>query len=187
MASRSVDDPISAFGLGVASFTNKILIGHPCTVLRRQAQIHKDAKKSHLTPFSLIPVACQLISKDGVLTLWKGSVGSGVLWAMSHLAELVIADVFSLPKTVIQDGSRERFWRHVLLKASSYLAMTPFIVSSFVETVRTGTDIDTRIFEVVFRGLDRLRFDLFGTKDSTKRINIIYLSIRLLGSTLRTF
>lgn len=44
-------------------------------------------------------------------------MGSGVLWAMSQITEIVIADIFGLPKNIISEGSRERFWRHVLLKA----------------------------------------------------------------------
>lgn len=177
-------DPLTAAAQGITSFINRILIGHPCTVLRRQCQVHNFAKKSHLTPFTLVPSVCHIITKDGIFTLWKGSVGSGVLWAMSQITEIVIADIFGLPKNIISEGSRERFWRHVLLKAGSYFVMTPFIVSSFVETVRSNTGIsteDTRILDVIVRGFDRLHFDFFGTKDSSRRFSLCYLSVPTVG------
>jgi hypothetical protein len=34
-----------------------------------------------------------------------------------QVAEVIIADVFGLPRNFVQDGSRERFYRHVILKA----------------------------------------------------------------------
>ncbi|KAI1710805.1 SLC (SoLute Carrier) like protein [Ditylenchus destructor] len=62
--SRSTDDPISVVGFGISSFANRVLIGHPCTVLRRQAQVHEYARTAHLLPFNLVPVVGQLVKKD---------------------------------------------------------------------------------------------------------------------------
>ncbi|KAH7696971.1 Protein Y40B1B.8, partial [Aphelenchoides avenae] len=58
------DDPVATFSLAVANFVNRAVIGHPCTVLRRQCQVHQFATKLHLTPFSLVPVACYVVGKD---------------------------------------------------------------------------------------------------------------------------
>lgn len=36
---------------------------------------------------------------------------------------------------------------------------------------------DTKVFDIVFRGFDRLKGDLFGSKDINRRLNIFYLSV----------
>jgi solute carrier family 25 protein 46 len=102
-------DALAALGLGFANFSNSIIIRHPCVVLRRQCQINDFAVKKHLSPISLLPVIVKLSAKDvsylfppawmcvnemntnlqGFLSLWKGAVGSGVLWAFSRVSELV--------------------------------------------------------------------------------------------------
>lgn len=46
------------------SFINRMIIGHPCMVLRRQCQVHQMAKKIHLTPFTLVPSVINIITKD---------------------------------------------------------------------------------------------------------------------------
>lgn len=48
----------------ISSLVNNVLISHPCTVLRRQCQIHQLAYRRHLTPFTLIPVIGQIVTKD---------------------------------------------------------------------------------------------------------------------------
>lgn len=114
------------------------------------------------------------------MALWKGAIGTGVLWSITKVSEIVIADVCGLPRNLIYNGSSEKFWKHVYLKASAFLVATPFIIASFVETVRSSTGFsleETKVFDVFFRGLDRLKGDLFGTKDSGRRFSIIYLSI----------
>ncbi|KAI6234441.1 Solute carrier family 25 member 46 [Aphelenchoides fujianensis] len=173
------DDPLATACVGIASLINNVLIAHPCTVLRRQCQVHQHARKQHLTPFTLVPVVAKLVAKDGVWTLWKGSIGTGVLWTIGKVTEVVIADVFGLPRTLIPNGSSEKFWRHVYLRASTFFVSTPFIVSSFVETVRSCTGFsleDTKVLEVFFRGIDRLRQDFFGPKDNSRRFSLLYLT-----------
>ncbi|KAI3413847.1 hypothetical protein GPALN_011325 [Globodera pallida] len=158
-------DPMASAALGFSNFVNGALIRHPFVVLRRQCQVHDNAGRKHLTPISLLPVLINLAGKDGVLSLWKGAVGSGVLWVVSHASEFIIAHLFNLPKSFVPDGSSERFWRHVFLKAASFFASTPFIVSSFIETVRSGASLsdDFQLFEIIHRGLERLHLDIFGS------------------------
>ncbi|KAI6179485.1 Solute carrier family 25 member 46 [Aphelenchoides besseyi] len=174
------DDALATASVGIASLINNVLIAHPCTVLRRQCQVHQHARKQHLMPFTLLPVIAKIVAKDGVWTLWKGAIGTGVLWSISKVSEVVIADVFGLPRGLIPNGSSEKFWRHVYLRASTFFVSTPFIVSSFVETVRSSTGFsieDTKVLEVFFRGVDRLRLDFFGAKDNSRRFSLVYLSI----------
>ncbi|KAI1710806.1 mitochondrial carrier protein domain-containing protein [Ditylenchus destructor] len=40
---------------------------------------------------------------------------------------------------------------------------------------RSGVEPDTNVFDVVVKGFDRLKFDLLGPRDSTKRFSVFYL------------
>uniref|UniRef100_A0AC34GJW2 Uncharacterized protein n=1 Tax=Panagrolaimus sp. ES5 TaxID=591445 RepID=A0AC34GJW2_9BILA len=51
--------------------------------------------------------------------------------------------------------------------------MTPFYISSFIETVRSGSGLkfsDSNILDVIYRGFDRVRYDLFGGIDSGRKL-----------------
>ncbi|MFH4975267.1 hypothetical protein AB6A40_001976 [Gnathostoma spinigerum] len=58
--------------------------------------------------------------------------------------------------------------------------MTPFMVSSFIETIRSeaifGSD-DIRVMDVLTNGINRLKLDFFGPRDNSKRFPLIYLAI----------
>ncbi|KAL3085059.1 hypothetical protein niasHS_010128 [Heterodera schachtii] len=170
-------DPMASAALGFSNFVNGALIRHPFVVLRRQCQVHDHATRKHLTPISLLPVVVNLAGKDGTFSLWKGAIGSGVLWVVSHASEFLIAQLFNLPKSFVPEGSSERFWRHVFLKTASFFACTPFIVSSFIETVRSGASLsdDFQLFEIIHRGLERLHLDIFGTGVEGRRRHPLFL------------
>uniref|UniRef100_F1KYZ9 Solute carrier family 25 member 46 n=1 Tax=Ascaris suum TaxID=6253 RepID=F1KYZ9_ASCSU len=173
-------DPVASVFIGLADVATKMLITHPCTVLRRQCQVHQFARCLHLTPLTLAPVVCNVITGEGVMTMWKGAIGCGVLWAMSAATEILIADIFGLPRTIVQYGSTEKFCRHIALKAGTYFAMTPFLVSSFIETVRSETGLggdDIRVMDVITNGINRLRFDFFGPRDNSKRFALLHLAV----------
>ncbi|KAK0424548.1 hypothetical protein QR680_008719 [Steinernema hermaphroditum] len=173
------EDPLATACFGLADAASRFLVAHPCMVLRRQCQVHQFANSLHLTPFTLAPVVCHIISKEGLLTLWKGVIGNGVVWGLSAVTEIVIGDVFGLPRTIVQGGSTEKFWKHVGLKAATSFAMMPFYVSSFIETVRSESGLtsdDSRVFDVLVRGVDRLRLDFLGPRDSSRRFSLIHLA-----------
>uniref|UniRef100_A0A0N5CUB3 Solute carrier family 25 member 46 n=1 Tax=Thelazia callipaeda TaxID=103827 RepID=A0A0N5CUB3_THECL len=177
-------DPLAVVTLNVTDFLTKILVTHPCTVLRRQCQVHQFAMSLHLTPFTLIPIIYKVVSSEGLRTLWKGAIGSSVLWSLSSLAEIVIADIFGFPRTYVKRGSTEKFLRHVALKtiisfSSTAIALTPFIVSSFIETIKSesGMGDEIRFMDVITNGINRLRFDFIGPKDNSKRFSLLYLSL----------
>ena len=71
-----------------------------------------------MTPFTLAPTVIHMVSKDGLLTLWKGSLGYSVLYGMTYVTEILISDVFGLPRSVVYGGSNEKFLRHIFLKTS---------------------------------------------------------------------
>ncbi|CAD5209177.1 unnamed protein product [Bursaphelenchus xylophilus] len=178
------DDPLATACLGVATVINNALITHPCTVLRRQCQVHQFARKQHLTPITLLPVVVHMVGKDGIYTLWKGSLGNGVLWALSRVTEIVIADAFGLPRYIIPNGSSQKYWRHIYLKAATFAVSTPFIVASFIETVRSSIGFgyeDARVFDVIYNGFDRVKQDLFGAVDTSRRIGVQYLIAPTMG------
>lgn len=84
--------------------------------MRRQCQVHPNARRLHLTPVTLVPVVIHMIKKDGMLTLWKGFDGYSVVYGMAYVVEIIISDVFALPKTIVYNGSSEKFLKHVALK-----------------------------------------------------------------------
>uniref|UniRef100_A0A914YZZ5 Solute carrier family 25 member 46 n=1 Tax=Panagrolaimus superbus TaxID=310955 RepID=A0A914YZZ5_9BILA len=173
------DDPLSNLALSVGNFINKVFISHPCTVIRGSCQIHQNARRLHLTPVTLVPVVIHMIKKDGILTLWKGFHGYWVVYGVGYVVEIIISDVFGLPKTVVYNGSSEKFLKHVSLKTWTAIVMTPFYISSFIETVRSGSGLkfsESNILDVIYRGFDRVRYDLFGGIDSGRKLPVIYLA-----------
>lgn len=176
---HSYEDPLEGAILGIADVVTRLAIVHPCTVLRRQCQVHQDARSLHLTPFTLVPVVCNLVANDGLLTLWKGGLGSGVLWGLSSATEVILSEVFNLPRTIVPNGSTEKFWKHVLLKAATSFVLTPFYISSFIETVRSESGgSESHVYDVIVRGIDRLRADLFGVRGpASRRISVLYLAL----------
>ncbi|PIO76770.1 hypothetical protein TELCIR_01145 [Teladorsagia circumcincta] len=99
--------------------------------------------------------------KDGILTFWKGAIGSCVVWGLSNVTEIVLADLFGLPR-------------------STFFAMTPFLISAFTETVRSEAGLGgegPNVMEVLFKGVDRLRFPIFGARDPSRRFSILHLAL----------
>ncbi|GMR53325.1 hypothetical protein PMAYCL1PPCAC_23520 [Pristionchus mayeri] len=175
------EDPLAGLLLGVSQMVTKLAIVHPCGVIRRQCQVHQNARSLHLTPFTLVPVTCNMISQHGVSTLWRGSIGSGVVWGLSSVTEVVISDLFGLPRTFVENGSTSKYWKHILLKASTYLLMTPFYISSFIETIRSGKGLvaadDNRLMEVVTKGFDRMKYLFFGPRDHSRKFSLFHLAL----------
>uniref|UniRef100_A0A0N5BWH3 Solute carrier family 25 member 46 n=1 Tax=Strongyloides papillosus TaxID=174720 RepID=A0A0N5BWH3_STREA len=157
----------------------RFLIQHPCNVIRRQCQVHQFAKSLHLQPFTLIPVICRSVSNDGLMSLWKGSTGNIYVYGMSSLVEIIVSDVFNLPHKILSNDTSRRYWRHIGMKAISFALIMPFHISSFIETVRSRAGLspgDYRFTEVLTNGIDRLKYDILGPKDNSRRFSIFYLS-----------
>lgn len=84
------------------------------------------------------------------------------------------------PKNLVPNGSAEKFWKHVYLKAATYFIATPFVIASFIETVRSSTGFnltENNVFDVFYQGAKRVKMDLFGAKDGSRRFTVFYLSL----------
>ncbi|CAD6186516.1 unnamed protein product [Caenorhabditis auriculariae] len=184
LGSNSPQDPLAGALLGLSDIITKTLISHPCAVVRRQCQVHQFARSAHITPITLVPVLCNAVAKEGIQTFWKGAIGSSVIWGLSNVTEIVIGDLFGLPRNIVTSGSSEKYWKHVILKACTYFVMTPFYVSSFIETVRSesglGSD-DNRVMDVLVKGVDRLRLFVFSGRDPSRRFSILHLAVPTVG------
>ncbi|PAV68865.1 hypothetical protein WR25_16800 [Diploscapter pachys] len=182
------DDPIVGAVISVSECVickpviTKIAISHPCAVIRRQCQVHQFARSLHITPVSLVPVIFNAVAKEGVLTFWKGAIGSSVVWCLQNVTEIVIADLIGLPRSYVVNGSTEKYWKHICLKASTFFLMTPFYVSSMIESVRSESGLsrdDNRVTDVLVKGVDRLRFSafFFSARDASRRFGILHLAL----------
>ncbi|VDN53830.1 unnamed protein product [Dracunculus medinensis] len=153
----------------------KLLITHPCTVLRRQCQVHQFARSLHVTPFTLVPVVCNMVAAEGLLSLWKGALGSNVLWALSIVSEILLADILGLPRSFVKRGSTEKFWRHIALKAYVFGSFF-YLLNNFCSETGLALE-DIKVMDVITNGINRLHFDFFGPRDNSKRFALIYLAI----------
>lgn len=88
-----------------------VLVGLLCLI-----KVHQMAQSLHLTPVTLLPVIFNLTSKEvntrvnilyqlcliqGIFTVWKGSIGSGVLWGLDNVTDMLLSDLFNLPRYVL--------------------------------------------------------------------------------------
>ncbi|CAO4363482.1 unnamed protein product [Caenorhabditis nigoni] len=177
-------DPLAGALLGLSDVITKSLISHPCSVIRRQCQVHQNAASLHLTPVTLIPVICNSVAKEGIQTFWKGALGSSVLWGLTNVTEIVLGDLLGLPRTFVMNGSTEKYWRHIVLKGVTSVVMTPFYISSFIETVRSESGIggeDNKILDVLVKGVDRMRYFVSTGRDASRKFSIIHLAVPTAG------
>ncbi|CAB3408680.1 unnamed protein product [Caenorhabditis bovis] len=180
ISGKPANDPLAGALLGLSDVITKSLISHPCAVLRRQCQVHQFANSLHLTPVTLVPVMCNAVAKEGIQTFWKGAIGSSVLWGLANVTEIVLGDLLGLPRTFVINGSSEKYYKHIILKATTFLVMTPFYVSSFIETVRSESGIgadDSRVLDVLVRGVDRMRYFFSSGRDPSKKFSILHLAL----------
>ncbi|CAI5439032.1 unnamed protein product [Caenorhabditis angaria] len=184
ISGKSNNDPLAGALLGLADVITKTVISHPCSVIRRQCQVHQFANSLHLTPVTLVPVICNSVAKEGVLTFWKGAIGTSVLWGLANVSEIVIGDLLGLPRTYVVNGSSEKYWRHIFLKATTFAVMTPFYISSFIETVRSESGIgaeENKVLDVLVKGVDRMRYLISSGRDPSKKFSVIHLAIPTTG------
>uniref|UniRef100_A0A914X5X3 Uncharacterized protein n=1 Tax=Plectus sambesii TaxID=2011161 RepID=A0A914X5X3_9BILA len=175
---NSYFDQVAAASMGIANVLTEQLLSHPCIVLRRQCQVHADARSYHQTPFTLLPIAFSLRSNQGISSLWKGVGSSIVVKGMTSIVEILIGDTLGLPRYIVDYAGWDKILQHVALKMLSFCITTPFTVAAFIESVRSDTASDrTNPWDCVTNGLARLRYDLFGPKDNSKRFSIFYLAV----------
>ncbi|XP_050506027.1 mitochondrial outer membrane protein SLC25A46-like [Diabrotica virgifera virgifera] len=144
-------------GVTFISLVAENLLSHPFVVLRRQCQVHQNAQKYHLQPFTLMPVVWRLYQHQGITSLWKG-IGSVLLVkGMSLGVDDMISKVTPWPKDISWHSSLKQFCQHTLLKCLSLATVTPFYSASFVETVQSEIASEKPgILDVFKEGIMRL-------------------------------
>ncbi|VDL58284.1 unnamed protein product [Hymenolepis diminuta] len=89
-------------GYGVNAIFTEIAFAHPFLVLRHQCQVRGRSKILHLTPLSLLPILRTYISRQGVISLWKGLSGAITVKIIRIVSENTLSEALSLPKFVLE-------------------------------------------------------------------------------------
>ncbi|XP_061172815.1 mitochondrial outer membrane protein SLC25A46-like [Saccostrea echinata] len=144
--SGSTSDQLQAatgYVIGVTSsiFAEHIL-SHPFIVLRRQCQVHHNGVWYHNTPFTLVTVLVQLQRHQGMSSSWKGIVSVLMSKGILMVNETVISELTPLPKEVTRHSSPRKHLEHLLLKGLAYILATPFLATSFIETIQADISSD---------------------------------------------
>lgn len=127
----------AGLGVGVASVFAEHILSHPCIVLRRQCQVHKDTQWYHLTPVTLFPVIFNLQRHQSVTTLFKGIGSTFLVKGVGVAAEAVISEFTPLPREISRHSPFRKVGEHLLMKIMSSMVTTPFYAASLVETVQS--------------------------------------------------
>ncbi|KAK7115532.1 mitochondrial outer membrane protein SLC25A46-like [Littorina saxatilis] len=128
---------VLGLSIGFCSIFSEQLISHPCSVLRRQCQVHHNGGWYHLTPFTLVTTLLNLQRTQGGWTLWKGIGGVFVVKGINLASENIISEITPFPKEVSRHSSLRKYGEHILLKALGYVITTPFYTASLIETVQS--------------------------------------------------
>lgn len=151
-------DPMTGVAVGFASLFAENFLSHPCTVLRRQCQVHHRSRQYHLTPFALVKVVMNLQRYQGFSTFWKGIGSTFIVKGMFLVSEHVISEVTPFRRDVTPEGSTlKQLGGHVALKGISHLLVTPFFSAALVESVQSDIASERPgIFDCVREGSYRL-------------------------------
>lgn len=128
---------MTTIGINAVSLICENVINHPCTVVRRQCQVHRNSKYYHLTPFTLFPIMIKLERRQGIGTLWKGGGSIFIVRGLSIVIETALSELTALPREVSWHSSLKQLLQHLLLKGCTFACLTPFLYSSLVETVQS--------------------------------------------------
>ncbi|KAM3172644.1 hypothetical protein ACTXT7_014118 [Hymenolepis weldensis] len=124
------------YGINASSIFTEIVFAHPFLVLRHQCQVRGRSKILHLTPLSLLPALHTYISRQGVISLWKGLSGAITVKIIRIVSENTLSEALSLPKDITSYSSPSKIFLHILLKILSWMIATPFYAASMVEFVQ---------------------------------------------------
>ncbi|CAI9731277.1 Hypothetical predicted protein [Octopus vulgaris] len=126
----------TGMAVGISSLFAEKLLSHPCIVLRRQCQVHYNAKSYHLTPLTLFQIIVNLQQKQGSSALWKGVGSMFVVKGLLLGTETIIDETTWLPKEISAHSSLKKYVEHLLLKGISFAVNTPFYAAVLIETVQ---------------------------------------------------
>lgn len=152
--------PYANVGLGLMNVVCENLLFIPCTVIRRQCQVHVRSIKYHTTPFTLIPVMVNLQRRQGLGTLWKGTGSTLIVKGLGILSEDAFNKATHWPKQLPPGSwifSFRKTVQHLLLKAVTFVVVLPFHCASLVETVQSDIASEKPgVFDCLREGLRRL-------------------------------
>ncbi|XP_014790187.1 mitochondrial outer membrane protein SLC25A46 [Octopus bimaculoides] len=147
----------TGMAVGISSLFAEKLLSHPCIVLRRQCQVHYNAKSYHLTPFTLFQIIVNLQQKQGSSALWKGVGSMFVVKGLLLGTETIIDETTWLPKEISAHSSLKKYVEHLLLKGISFAVNTPFYAAVLIETVQSDIGGDKPgLFDCVKEGVTRV-------------------------------
>lgn len=147
----------TGMAVGISSLFAEKLLSHPCIVLRRQCQVHYNAKSYHLTPFTLFQIIMNLQQKQGFAALWKGVGSTFVVKGLLLGTETIIDETTWLPKEISAHSSLKKYLEHLLLKSISFAINTPFFAAVLIETVQSDIGGEKPgLFDCVKEGVTRV-------------------------------
>ncbi|XP_072050515.1 mitochondrial outer membrane protein SLC25A46-like isoform X2 [Amphiura filiformis] len=147
----------AGFGIGIATLLSENVLCHPFIVFRRQCQVHQQAYRYHLQPFSVVQVIVNLQRHQGSFTMWKGIGSSFVVQGLTLGTEAVISEVTPLCKEVTRFSTLKEVAGHLALKALSIAVTMPFYSASLVESVQSDIASERPgVFDCIKEGLCRL-------------------------------
>ncbi|VUZ50261.1 unnamed protein product [Hymenolepis diminuta] len=145
------------YGVNASSIFTEIAFAHPFLVLRHQCQVRGRSKILHLTPLSLLPILRTYISRQGVISLWKGLSGAITVKIIRIVSENTLSEALSLPKDITSYSSPSKIFFHILLKILSWMIATPFYAASMVEFVQSDIASEpTTLISCFLEGMKRL-------------------------------
>ncbi|CDI97029.1 Mitochondrial substrate solute carrier [Echinococcus multilocularis] len=119
--------------------------------------VRSRSRSIHFLPFSLLPIIRTYVSRQGVLSLWKGLSGAVTVKVVKTVSENGLSEVLSLPKEITIYSSAAKISLHVLLKVLSWMIVTPFYAASIVEFVQSDIASEpTTLVSCLQEGLRRL-------------------------------
>jgi len=162
-AEPNTGDHYANIALNTTGLIVENVICHPLIVLRRQCQVGGGdgvTLKTHLTPFSLIPVAIHLYQWQGLSAFYKGLSSTLTVKGLQLAAEDATTKFTPWPKELNSINgiySARMIGQHLMLKAVSLGLTTPFFSASLIETVQSDIACEKPgILDVFKEGIARL-------------------------------
>ncbi len=149
-------DRYAGLSFGVTGLVTEFFVSHPFVVLRRQCQVNNASLRRHRTPLTLLPAVAGLHRTQGLGCLWKGLGSTLTVRGLTLAAEDLASKLTPWPKEVDRRSSLRMVGQHLLLKAVSLAAVSPFYSASLVETVQSEVASERPgVLDVFREGLHR--------------------------------
>lgn len=159
----NVGDQYANIALNTTGLFVEHVVCHPLIILRRQCQVgggEGATFRTHLAPFSLIPVVIHIYQCQGLSAFYKGLSSTLIVRGLQLAAEDATTKFTPWPKelsTVNGIFSARMIGQHLMLKSVSLGVTTPFFSASLIETVQSDIACEKPgVFDIFKEGLARL-------------------------------